>query len=67
MKRTKIVRNAIRCNHCGDEIESFHVHDFKTCTCGAVSVDGGKEYLRRCFSSQSDYIDLSEYQNNDND
>jgi len=32
---------------CGDKIVSKHRHDFVTCTCGAVSVDGGQSYLRR--------------------
>ena len=41
-----IIRNAIRCNICGDEIESKHRHDFVTCKCGACSVDGGHDYLR---------------------
>ena len=42
-----ITRNAVKCLKCGDVIESTHVHDFKTCSCGAVFVDGGLEYLRR--------------------
>jgi len=46
-----IERNAIKCRSCGDEIESTHRHDFKTCSCGKVAVDGGKEYLRRLFPS----------------
>jgi hypothetical protein len=25
----------------------MHRHDFVTCTCGSISVDGGQEYLRR--------------------
>ena len=37
----KILKNAVRCNCCGDIIESTHRHDFKTCSCGRVSVDGG--------------------------
>ena len=41
-----IIRNAIRCNICGDEIASKHRHDFVTCKCGACSVDGGHDYLR---------------------
>jgi|GEM_PF-5775461 len=45
-----IVRNAIRCRACGDEIESTHRHDFKFCGCGAVAVDGGHDYLRRIGS-----------------
>lgn len=62
----KIKRNAIKCNHCGDIIESTHVHDFKTCSCGTVSVDGGKEYLRRCFmKSPEDFEDLSEMEDED--
>ena len=55
----KIIKNAIRCNVCGEEIESRHVHDFVTCRCGACSVDGGREYLRRCFRSRDCYTDIS--------
>ena len=55
----KIIRNAIRCNVCGEEIESRHVHDFVTCRCGACSVDGGREYLRRCFRERDCYTDIS--------
>ena len=59
--RRKIIKNAIKCNTCGDVIESNFTHDFKTCSCGRVSVDGGHDYLRRCFAeSPDDYIDLSE-------
>ena len=42
-----ILRNMAQCRVCGDIIESKYTHDFKTCSCGAVSVDGGHEYLRR--------------------
>jgi hypothetical protein len=42
-----IIQNAVSCLACGDFIVSKHRHDFVTCTCGAVSVDGGQEYLRR--------------------
>ena len=59
--RAHIIRNAIRCNHCGDVIESTYRHDFKTCSCGCVSVDGGHDYLRRCsLYGPDDYTDLSE-------
>ena len=57
--RRKIIRNAARCNHCGDVIESKYRHDFKTCSCGRVSVDGGHDYLRRCYASPEDLTDLS--------
>ncbi|NBO70606.1 MAG: hypothetical protein EBU66_07495 [Bacteroidetes bacterium] len=42
-----IVQNAVICNKCDDFIVSKHRHDFVTCGCGAISVDGGQAYLRR--------------------
>ena len=54
-----IIKNAIRCNICGDEIESKHRHDYVRCKCGACAVDGGHDYLRRSFSKITDYTDLS--------
>ncbi len=42
-----IVQNAVICNKCDDFIVSKHRHDFVTCKCGAISVDGGQAYLRR--------------------
>ena len=44
----RILRNAIRCRLCGSIIESKSIHDFQTCKCGSVSVDGGLAYIRRC-------------------
>ncbi len=57
----RILVNKIQCKKCGDIIESLSVHDFKFCKCGAVAVDGGHEYLRRC-GSFDDIIDLSEWE-----
>lgn len=42
-----IIQNAVQCISCGDFIVSKHRHDFVTCTCGTISVDGGQDYLRR--------------------
>jgi predicted amino acid-binding ACT domain protein len=42
-----IIENTVLCLSCGDKIVSKHRHDFVECTCGAVAVDGGQEYLRR--------------------
>ncbi|WP_436286300.1 DUF7695 domain-containing protein [Ruminococcus difficilis] len=55
-----IIKNSIQCKHCGDIIESTHLHNYKTCSCGSVSVDGGHCYLRRCFkNSPEDFTELS--------
>lgn len=51
-------RNRIQCVHCKDIIESFHVHDFKWCKCGKVAVDGGMDYMKRCFAKDGDYIEM---------
>jgi hypothetical protein len=60
----KIKTNKIQCNFCKDIIESIHRHNFVSCFCGRVSVDGGKDYLKRCFveSPEIDYMELSEYE-----
>lgn len=61
MKKIKV--NKIRCKKCGDIIESKTSHDFKFCKCGSVAVDGGKDYLRRCFVNTADeFEELSEYE-----
>lgn len=57
----KILVNKIKCNKCGDIIESVSVHDFKSCKCGAVAVDGGHDYLRR-GGYREDWEELSEYE-----
>ena len=57
--KKKIIKNAIRCNLCGEIIESAGRHMFVTCKCGACSVDGGHDYLRRSFREPNCYTDLS--------
>lgn len=49
-----IIKNAARCKHCGDVIESKYRHDYVTCSCGKTAVDGGHDYLRRGFVPISD-------------
>lgn len=53
-----IVSNSATCRKCKDFIFSRHVHDFVTCKCGAISVDGGQEYIRR-VGDHADFIDSS--------
>lgn len=61
VKMNRIVRNRIRCNSCGEEIESHYTHKLVWCKCKSCYVDGGKSYLRRgCKNSPDDYTELSE-------
>ena len=54
-----ILKNKAQCAKCDDIIESKHRHDFVRCKCGAIFVDGGKEYMRR-GGEMYDIIELSE-------
>jgi hypothetical protein len=56
----RVITNKVQCNNCKQIIESKHTHNFVTCKCGNVSVDGGKDYLRRCFKEADCYTELSE-------
>jgi Zn-finger nucleic acid-binding protein len=49
------------CNACKDEIVSIHRHDFNSCKCGAIAIDGGLEYTRRVGDIHN-YTDLSVYE-----
>ena len=54
-----IHRNAAKCLKCGDILESKFTHDFKQCSCEAIFIDGGHDYLRRGGDLQV-FLDLSE-------
>lgn len=54
----QITRNRAQCNTCKEIVESKTRHDFVTCSCGKLSVDGGTDYLKR---SGGPYTELSEH------
>lgn len=57
----KILSNKIKCNFCGDIIESNNTHDYKICKCGRCACMGGFSELKRDYVySHSDYTELSE-------
>lgn len=57
-KKEEIINNKIKCKKCGDIIESKSTNDYKKCSCSAVAVDGGKDYLKR-IGNEEDYEELS--------
>ena len=57
--REVVTLNKAQCKKCDDIIESKHRHDFVWCKCGAIAVDGGKDYLKRCGKS-ADMTEMSE-------
>lgn len=56
----KLLINKAKCLLCGDVLESVYRHDSKTCQCGNLSVDGGKDYIRRSYREEDSYEELSE-------
>lgn len=42
-----IIRNSAICGECGEHIVSQTTYDYRTCSCGESSVDGGSIYLKR--------------------
>lgn len=56
----KISKNASTCGTCKETIESRNRHDFVTCSCGSVSVDGGTWYCRRSYKTGAPYEDIIE-------
>lgn len=53
--------NKAKCLKCNDVIESKTRHEFNTCSCGNLSVDGGHSYIKRCVKEMDMVKDLSEY------
>ena len=53
-KAKKEIRNMAKCLLCGEIIESKYTHDFVTCKCGNLSVDGGLDYFKRSLLHGTD-------------
>lgn len=45
-KENLIAVTGIVCQKCKEFIYSRSRHDFRYCKCGAVAIDGGRDYLR---------------------
>ena len=57
--KKEIICNKIKCKKCGYVIESNSTNDYKKCSCGAVAVDGGKDYLKKSVVKKT----MKNYQN----
>lgn len=51
--------NAVHCNLCGDNIQSYYGHDYKHCMCGNAMVDGGLSYARWGWKEENSVINFS--------
>lgn len=50
--KTKTIVSALRCPKCGDVLFSRARHDYRSCTCGSLSVDGGFDYQKISFNPE---------------
>ncbi len=61
MRLDDIKKNWAKCRLCDDVIESVHRHDFQTCKCGEIFIDGGNDYQRYgCMTSMENIAILDE-------
>lgn len=57
-----IKKNAIKCNKCGDIIESLCTEHHISCDCGICAIDGGRTRLdRSSITGINQYTELSEF------
>lgn len=50
------MRNRAKCKLCNDILESFHQHDYVTCKCGEISVDGGQNYFKASAGDWKNFL-----------
>jgi len=55
MKDELKYKNKARCKLCGSEVESRFTHEFVSCSCGEIFVDGGNDYWRAGAKSFSNF------------
>lgn len=54
-----ILKNSAKCLKCNVEIESVFQHDFVSCPCNDVFVDGGFTYIRHGWKNKENYENTS--------
>lgn len=57
------MRNRAKCKLCNDVIESFHHHDYVTCKCEEIAVDGGNNYFRCSAKNWDNFIRIDDLGN----
>jgi len=56
MKMVKTKVAAIKCYKCGDIIYSRARHDYHSCSCEEIAIDGGFDYVRMNFKTKTPKI-----------
>lgn len=57
------MRNRAKCVLCGDILESFHAHDYVSCRCGEISIDGGNDQYRCSARNFENFLRIDDEDN----
>lgn len=57
------MRNRAKCKLCQSIIESFHQHDYVTCKCEEISIDGGTTYFRAMAKNWGNFLRIDDLDN----
>jgi len=50
------MRNRAKCRLCEEIIESFHSHDYVSCKCGEISIDGGNMHYKASAKDFNNFL-----------
>ena len=50
------MRNRAKCKLCNEVLESFHQHDYVSCKCGEIAIDGGQSYFRAFAKDWANFL-----------
>ncbi len=54
------MRNRAKCKLCNDIIESTHKHDYVSCSCREIAIDGGTDNFRCFANSWSNFLRIAD-------
>lgn len=57
------MKNKAKCKLCESVIESFHQHDYVSCKCGEISIDGGEAYFRCSAKDWNNFLRVDDQGN----
>jgi hypothetical protein len=52
-------QEAVHCLLCDDVVYSINRHDYHSCSCGKVSIDGGRDYTKLAFSDGASFDEVT--------
>lgn len=57
------MKNRAKCKLCQSVIESFHVSDYVSCSCGEISIDGGDQYCHALAKNWENFLRIDDEDN----